>query len=93
MSVNLGPVKMAFVSRAAAAFVALCKARDQLVALRAEWDALGYSTAIVDADFVAPNDNLNAATLAAGFTSQGNLETFWAAGNNTNLEKFRNSTQ
>jgi hypothetical protein len=87
MAADLTAKKSNLISKAIARFVALADARDALVALRAEYDALGYT--FVDGDFVGANVHLDATKFVAGFTSQGNLETFWAAGNNTNLEKFR----
>lgn len=85
MAVDLTNKKSNLISKAIDRFVALADARDNLVSLRAEYDALVFA----DEDFIGTNAHLDAASFAAGFTSQGNLETFWGAGNNTNIEKFR----
>jgi hypothetical protein len=84
---DLTAKKSNLISKAVQRFVALADARDALVLLRSEYDALGYT--FVAGDFVGANAHLDPASFTAGFTSQGNLETFWAAGNNTNIQKFR----
>lgn len=89
MAADLSDKKANFISRTVTAFVALAEARDALVALRGEWDASTYSTAIVDGDCTGANKHLTATILAAAFVSQGNLETYWTAGNNTNIEAMR----
>ncbi len=70
-----------------AAAIALKDARDQLLVLDSEWNSTGWGSIIVDADFQVSGATsyMTAANLTALFTSQGNLETFWAAGNGTNV--------
>lgn len=91
MAVDLQPKHSNFISRSVTAAQQFKTVYDSMVALRSEWDALGYAsggTAIVDGDFVGNNIHLNAADLGAFYTSQGNLATYWGAGNSTNVCKM-----
>jgi len=85
MSVNLSGKHTTFINRAVSSAVQFKAAYDQMVALRAEWDAMAYSTGITDADFATTNTYMNAVILGNFFTTQGNLASFWASGNGTNV--------
>lgn len=85
MAVNPQPKHANFISRSTTAAQHLVDTYNEMVGLREEWDSLGYSTAITDADFTGGLAYLDAAMLAAFFTSQANLVSFWTAGNGTNI--------
>jgi acetyl-CoA carboxylase beta subunit len=74
-----------FITRSVAAAQNFKAAYDAMVALRAEWDSLAYTTAIVNSDFTGGSVYMVAADLQAFYTAQGNLVTYWAAGNGTNI--------
>jgi len=72
---DLSNKKQGFMTRYVAACQAFMVARETLRALKAEWDANGYSTAIVQADINAGSLlHLTPAVLANGFNAQVQLE-------------------
>lgn len=75
-----------FISNCVAAAAALKAARDTLLVLDSEWNNSGLGSAITNANFTGSNSHMTLATLTSLFTTQGNLETFWAAGNGTNVD-------
>jgi hypothetical protein len=85
MPVNTLGKHASFISRSISLAVQLKAAYDQFAALREEWDSLAYSTGITDSDFTNANAYLNAAGIQAFYVSQGNLVTYWQAGNGTNI--------
>ena len=88
MAVNLQPKHANFITRSVTAAQKFVDSYNAMVSLRAEWDALGYSTGIIDADFTGNNAYIASADLQAFYTSQGNLVTFWGSGNGTNISKL-----
>lgn len=80
--------KVNFANREVQAASALIDALEDLHALRAEWDALGYASAIEDTDLTGPVAHIAAADLAAAFTTLEALDTLLAAGHYTNLYKL-----
>jgi hypothetical protein len=85
---NLQPKHANFITRSVALSQQINAAYVAWVGLREEWDSQGYSTGIVDQDFTGPNSYLVAADLALFYTSQGNMVTYWGAGNGTNITKL-----
>lgn len=72
MAVDMTSKKGAYVNRVVIGVTGLLEAVESLKALRAEWDALGYSggeTAIVDAEVGEANPHLTAAILGSAFSS------------------------
>jgi hypothetical protein len=85
---DLSAKKSNFLSRTVSAASALKSARDALVALEGEWNDYGYAASLQDADCVGSNAHLSLAIVTGLFTTQGNLESFWAAGNGTNTDQL-----
>lgn len=79
--------KQSFMNRCVQAATQLQASREVLKALLDEWNANNYGSTIVQGDIPAPGSisHLTPTILAALFTSQGNLETYMAAGNATNI--------
>ena len=67
---------------------ALIDAYRGLKDLRAEYDALGWDADDLAEGCVGGNEGLAGADLVAVYTSLGNLDTYMAAGNATNLYKI-----
>lgn len=98
MAVDVTVKHANFIGRSVQAAQQFIQAYNLLVALRAEWDSLSYSTAIVDGDFSVKGNQgvangfsypyLAAADLQAFYTSEGNLVTYWTSGNGTNISKL-----
>lgn len=93
MAVNVTFKHVNFIGRSVQAAQDFIAAYNKMVALRAEWDSLGYVSGIVDSDFSVVSGGLSypylaAADLQAFYTSQANLVTFWNSGNGTNIEKL-----
>lgn len=80
-----------FVSRYRLAIYNLLTARDSLAALKKEWDALGLSGSLDQAqDFVGENSEIIKADLASAVSSMASIESFIAAGfHDTNFYKVR----
>ena len=87
---NIATKKSNFISRAAAAAQLLKTARETLLALESEYVNIGYNAGgayqLADADFIDSNAYMDTAMIVALMTTQGNLETFWGAGNGTNID-------
>jgi len=63
---------------------------ETLRSLRAEWDALGYSTGMADGDFFEENSGITAAEFATAVSSSGVLyDAFSGSGHDTNLYKVK----
>lgn len=56
-----------------------------LQGLRKDWDYLGLSSALKDADFTGQNEGLTAAQIAAVYTTLSAIETLLGQGHGTNL--------
>ena len=85
MAVDMSGKHESFINRSVSIAVQFKAAYDAWTALREEWDELDYTNAITDADFAEYNKHMNAVTLKAFYTSQGNLTTYWNEGNSTNI--------
>lgn len=85
MAVDTSGKHAAFISRSIALATQFKAAYDAWVAMREEWDSLNYITGITDADFATVGVYMDAKTLQAFYVSQGNLVTYWTAGNGTNI--------
>lgn len=98
MAVDVSVKHANFIGRSVQAAQQFIQAYNLMVSLRAEWDSLAYSTGIVDSDFSVKGNQgsangfsypyLAAADLAAFYTSEGNLVTFWTSGNGTNISRL-----
>ena len=85
MAVDVSGKHAMFINRSVAMAVQFKAAYDAWVALREEWDSLGYVTKITDEDFATVGVYMDAAALQAFYVSQGNLVAYWAAGNGSNI--------
>lgn len=56
-----------------------------LQGLRKDWDYLGLSSALKDADFTGSNEGLTAAQIAGVYTTLAAIETLLGSGHGTNL--------
>lgn len=88
MAANLQPKHASFISRSVTVAQQINAAYVAWVGLREEWDSQGYVTGIVDSDFTLGNAYLTASDLQSFYTSEGNMVTYWASGNGTNVTKL-----
>ncbi len=72
-----------FISRYRASALKIIEALEELDALKAEYDALGYSSSIVDGDFTGANADLTATPFKDALA---NLETFRASFFSSNFD-------
>lgn len=62
---------------------------DKLQALKREWDALGYSAAIIESGIIGDNAGVTGADIAAVYVTLDALNTLLAQGHATNLYRAK----
>lgn len=77
-----------FVSRMVAEVGQFLETYQELQQLRAEWDALGYSSAITQTDLDGLNSHLTPQMLADAFSSLAAIKAVMDQGHATNLYKI-----
>jgi hypothetical protein len=82
---NVQPKHASFVSRTITAAQQFKAAYDALAGLAAEYNALGYSSALTNSDMTGNLVYLSAADVVSFYTAQGNLVTYWNSGNGTDI--------
>ena len=87
---DLSAKKSNFIARYRKSVVEVLDQVSELKDMRVEWDSQGYSSAIVDVDFVGDNRHMTAAQLASAITSiQAVIDLLAANGNAHNTNLFR----
>lgn len=80
--------KANFISQYRGAVIELLTALEKLQALKTRYDALGYSEALKDGDFVDANSGLTMAELSSAVYSVSELQSAIEKGHLTNLYKL-----
>jgi len=77
-----------FITKTRQASSDFLKLAAEFAALRAQWDR-GMNAALLESDFIGTHEGLEPADIIAIMTTEGNLVTWLASGNGSNLEKVR----
>lgn len=77
-----------FVSKMVGQVAEFLEDYQELLQLRAEWDALGYSSAITQDDLLGSNEHLTPQMLADAFSSLAAIKAVMDQGHATNLYRL-----
>jgi hypothetical protein len=88
MAVELTAKKSAYISRYKNTVTSFLDIVKTLKELRTEWDSLGYSGTLVDADFVSDNNHISAANLTSAVTTAQAVTDLMAANGNAHNSNF-----